>query len=156
MQTEGLLGALSSFIAIPSVSGDPACKDHCWNASKFLSARLEAIGASVKLATAVEGQNPVVLARLGEDKSKPTVVVYGHYDVQPARHKYWKTDPWVATSIDGYIYGRGTTDDKGPILATIFAVQQLVEENALSVNMVFIYEGDQERSEGSSAGLLEV
>eukprot|EP01134_Creolimax_fragrantissima_P007853 CFRG7853T1 len=154
--TESLLTALSEFIAIRSISQGVLHREECWTAAKFLRARLQSIGAAVKLATVAEGQNPVVLARLGEDKLKPTVVVYGHYDVQPAKNESWKSDPWVATSIDGYIYGRGTTDAKGPILATIFAVKDLVDENSLPVNVVFIYEGEQERSHDARVGLFEV
>ena len=56
--------------------------------------------------------NPVVIGRLGRCKSKPTLCVYGHYDIQPAMEREWQTDPFELTAIDGYYYGRGTSDNK--------------------------------------------
>ena len=56
--------------------------------------------------------NPVVIGRLGRCKGKPTVCVYGHYDIQPAMEREWQTDPFELTAIDGYYYGRGTSDNK--------------------------------------------
>jgi acetylornithine deacetylase/succinyl-diaminopimelate desuccinylase-like protein len=61
----------------------------------------------------VEGKNPVVLGRLGSDPAKPTVCFYGHYDVQPAMEEGWATDPFTLHSQDGWLCGRGTTDNKG-------------------------------------------
>lgn len=55
------------------------------------------------------GKNPIVLARMGADPTKKTMVIYGHYDVQPASAKGWICDPWEATSVNGYMYGRGVT-----------------------------------------------
>ena len=79
----------------------------------------------------------------------PTALVCGHYDVQPALEAEWRTDPWVATAVDGYLYGRGCTDDKGPILATILALARLRRAGLLSMNVTFVYEGEEEcRSEG--------
>jgi acetylornithine deacetylase/succinyl-diaminopimelate desuccinylase-like protein len=103
----------------------------------------------------VEGKNPIVIARIGSDPHKPTVVVYGHYDVQPASPHGWICDPWDSTSVNGYMYGRGVTDDKGPILATIFAIQELMEDDELPVNVVFAYEGEQEQSKNASCGFHE-
>ena len=59
--------------------------------------------------------------------------MYGHYDVMPAGDiAAWRTDPWALTGVNGYLYGRGATDDKGPILATVFAVKELLEEGAVA------------------------
>ena len=60
----------------------------------------------------MEDKNPVVIARLGRDDSKRTVTFYGHYDVQPAMEREWVTDPFEMNAIDGYYYGRGTSDNK--------------------------------------------
>ena len=98
----------------------------------------------------------MVLGRVGSDAAKPTVVVYGHYDVMPAGDRAaWRTDPWALTGINGYLYGRGATDDKGPILATVFAVKELLEEGKLleHLNVVFLYEGEEE---SSSAGFRQI
>ena len=67
---------------------------------------------------------PVLMGELGNDKSKKTLLVYGHLDVQPAAlEDGWDTDPWVLTEKDGKLYGRGSTDDKGPVLGWIHALQ---------------------------------
>lgn len=60
----------------------------------------------------MEDKNPLVLGRLGRNPDVPTVTFYGHYDVQPAMEREWATDPFEIAAIDGYLYGRGTSDNK--------------------------------------------
>uniref|UniRef100_A0A8C9M632 Carnosine dipeptidase 1 n=1 Tax=Panthera tigris altaica TaxID=74533 RepID=A0A8C9M632_PANTA len=89
---------------------------------------------------------PIILAELGNDPKKPTVCFYGHLDVQPARQEDgWLTDPYTLTEVDGKLYGRGATDNKGPVLAWINAVSafRALEED-LPVNIKFIIEGMEE------------
>ncbi len=74
--------------------------------AKFLLRLLESLGADVKMARASEDQNPLVLARLGHDSSRPTVTFYGHYDVQPAAEPEWRTNPFELVAVDGHLYGR--------------------------------------------------
>jgi hypothetical protein len=62
----------------------------------------------------VEDKNPVVIGRLGRNPDLPTVTFYGHYDVQPAMEREWATDPFEVAAIDGFLYGRGTSDNKVP------------------------------------------
>ncbi len=90
---------------------------------QFLAAELEALGAEVQQRPLGKQPGkehldlpPVVIARYGNDKNKRTILVYGHYDVQPAGvEDGWATDPWVLTVDDkDRMYGRGSTDDKGP------------------------------------------
>jgi Peptidase family M20/M25/M40 len=64
------------------------------------------------MARPLEDKNPVVIGRLGRCPDRPTVTFYGHYDVQPAMERDWKTDPFEMQAIDGYLYGRGTSDNK--------------------------------------------
>lgn len=67
---------------------------------------------------------PVILGSLGSDPSKPTVCVYGHIDVQPAAQEDgWHTDPFCLTEIDGRLCGRGASDDKGPVLCWLNAIE---------------------------------
>ena len=66
----------------------------------------------MKIAHVAEEKNPVVLGRLGREAGRPTVLFYGHYDVQPAMERDWRTDPFELNSVDGYLYGRGTSDNK--------------------------------------------
>uniref|UniRef100_F7DHN6 Carnosine dipeptidase 1 n=1 Tax=Monodelphis domestica TaxID=13616 RepID=F7DHN6_MONDO len=96
------------------------------------------------------GQNlpipPVLLAELGNDPKKPTVCIYGHLDVQPAKKEDgWLTDPFSLIEVDGKLYGRGTTDNKGPVLAWINAVAAFKALNQdIPVNIKFIIEGMEE------------
>ena len=69
-------------------------------------------GAEVKMSRPREDKNPVVIGRLGRAESQPTITFYGHYDVQPAMEREWKTDPFQVNAIDGFFYGRGTSDNK--------------------------------------------
>lgn len=69
---------------------------------------------------------PVLLADLGTDSSKPTLLIYGHLDVQPAlKSDGWNTDPFVMTEIEGKMFGRGSSDDKGPVLGWIGAIEAI-------------------------------
>ena len=67
---------------------------------------------------------PIILGNLGSDLSKKTVCIYGHLDVQPAsKADGWDTEPFEMTEIDGKLYGRGSTDDKGPVLAWLKVIE---------------------------------
>lgn len=70
------------------------------------------VGAEVKMSRPREDKNPVVIGRLGRNEGNPTVTFYGHYDVQPAMEREWATDPFLVHAQDGYLYGRGTSDNK--------------------------------------------
>ena len=108
------------------------------------------------------GLNPVIL---GIFKGKPTtaaerkrILFYGHYDVMPAKNEKgkWRTDPFSMAGIDGYLYGRGTSDNKGPIMAAVYAVAELVAEKALDSDIVFLIEGEEEcGSRGFSKAVQE-
>ncbi|KAJ1921043.1 hypothetical protein H4219_000901 [Mycoemilia scoparia] len=83
----------------------------------------------------------------------PTVLVYGHYDVMPSGDQsQWDTDPFKMAGSGGYLYGRGVTDDKGPVLAILFAVADLQRENKLDMDVVFCIEGEEE---AGSIGLYQ-
>merc|ERR1719233_1385722 len=101
---------------------------------------------------------PVLMGELGTDATKKTLLVYGHLDVQPAaKEDGWDTDPWVLTEVDGKLYGRGSTDDKGPVLGWIHALQCYQECGMeLPVNFKFCFEGMEESgSEGLDKMLME-
>lgn len=80
---------------------------------------------------------PVILGSIGNDPSKKTVCIYGHLDVQPAAiEDGWNTDPFVLTNKDGKLYGRGSSDDKGPVLAFMHAIEALQNsDDGLPVNV---------------------
>ncbi|XP_037826612.1 cytosolic non-specific dipeptidase-like, partial [Lucilia sericata] len=97
----------------------------------------------------------VLLATIGKDSKKNTVLVYGHLDVQPAlKEDGWATEPFELTEIDGKLWGRGSTDDKGPVLCWIHAIEAYQKLNIdLPVNVKFVLEG---MEESDSEGLDEL
>ncbi|KAG1669406.1 hypothetical protein FOA52_004057 [Chlamydomonas sp. UWO 241] len=118
---------LREFVRIKTVSSNPAMREECLRGARFVSHLLEGLGAEVKVVRPLEDKNPVVLGRLGHGEGKPTITFYGHYDVQPANEPDWATDPFEMNAVNEYLYGRGTSDNKGPILAFIFAVRELLD-----------------------------
>ncbi|KAG0256504.1 hypothetical protein BG011_004473 [Mortierella polycephala] len=146
-----MLYALEKWIAMPTVSGVPAQLEECRRGAKFLKAVLHQLGAESWLIPGAPGQNPLVYGQFSarstksEDSERPlNVLVYGHYDVIAADIKKWDYPPFNLTGKDGYLYGRGTSDNKGPILACIFAASELQEEQQLDVNVKFLIEGEEE------------
>lgn len=70
-----------------------------------------------------------------------TITISGHYDVNEAPEEGWLTDPWELAALDGFLYGRGVSDCKGPIIATLSAVRELVSKGELKVNVIFVFDG---------------
>jgi acetylornithine deacetylase/succinyl-diaminopimelate desuccinylase-like protein len=103
---------LKAFLRIPSVSADPSFAPGMREARRFLVERLEQIGlADVRLLDG--GGEPAVYGEWNGAPGKPTLMVYGHYDVQPADPvDQWRTPPFEPTEVDGRLYGRGTSDVK--------------------------------------------
>ena len=148
-QKDDSLALLREFVAIPSVSGDPARKGDCLRAAQWVEDQLKRAGAQTsQWVKEGEDMHPVVYGEVGSDPRKKTVLVYGHYDVQPAEmHDGWSADPWTLRGPDerGFVYGRGVTDDKGQVLAILRAAQAFAETNTeLPVNLKFLIEGMEE------------
>ncbi|EIW81236.1 glutathione degradosome [Coniophora puteana RWD-64-598 SS2] len=142
-----LTHVLSTFVSIPSVSSDPAHREDCRQAAIWLKKCLHQLGAESGLLPCEEGVNPLVLATfVGTQGKHPKkrLLFYGHYDVIPAPSAGWKTDPFTATGHNGYLYGRGVSDDKGPVLAVACAAADLLRQRALGVDVVFLIEGEEE------------
>ena len=122
--------------------------------SKFLASELSALGAHVESRPLGPQPGkphlplpPVVIARYGSSPSKRTILVYGHYDVQPAlREDGWATEPFSLSVDDkGRMYGRGSTDDKGPVLGWLNAIQAHKEAGVeFPVNLLMCFEGMEE------------
>jgi acetylornithine deacetylase/succinyl-diaminopimelate desuccinylase-like protein len=136
------VAALEELVAIPSVSGDPARRDDVGRAAAWLAKRLEGLNGRV-VPTA---GHPLVLAEWLGAEGAPTVLVYAHYDVQPVGEaSAWRTPPFEPIIRDERMYGRGTSDDKGPMLAALGAVERLLEERgSLPVNVRILLEGEEE------------
>jgi Cys-Gly metallodipeptidase DUG1 len=157
---------LRKAVAIPSVSAEVARRPEVVRMGYFLRDELTALGAKVELRElgkqAPEHPDldlpPVVLARYGEDKNKRTILVYGHYDVQPAeKGDGWGTEPFELT-VDNKdrMYGRGSTDDKGPVLGWLNAIEAHQKAGVeFPVNLLMCFEGMEESGSEGLEGLVK-
>ena len=135
------------FLAIPSVSAIPEHAADCRKAAEWLAAELRRIGAQ-RVEVSETGGHPIVVAERIEDPALPTIVVYGHYDVQPGDPlDLWKTSPFEPIVRDGRMLGRGSADDKGQILIHLAALEALLSTRGkLPVNVKYLFEGEEESS----------
>lgn len=137
------LEELYSLLRIPSVSADSRHKGDVRKAAEYVRDRLKELGADVAL---VETKgHPIVFGEKKVDPSKPTVLVYGHYDVQPPDPlDLWVSPPFEPTIRSGKIYARGSCDDKGQVYMHIKAFEILTKHNLLKCNVKFMIEGEEE------------
>jgi len=135
---------LKEFIRFPSVSTDSKFREGMLGAQKFVADLLGSLGFEVDVITTEK--HPIIFAQRGGGKSWPHVVIYGHYDVQPADPlNLWKTPAFEPTIIGNRIYGRGAADNKGPLMTNIAAVAELLEEDPrLPLRISFLIEGEEE------------
>ncbi len=157
-QKDAILDRLLTLIRFPSVSTDPAFEDGMRGAREFLLDRLRAIGMpDVRLLDAPGGQPAVFGAWLGAGPDKPTIMIYGHYDVQPADPmELWHSPPFEPTIRDGRIYARGASDVKGSTTIAIETVGAfLAVEGGCPVNVKLFLEGEEEVGSPSLTGIIE-
>ncbi len=139
---------LFEMLRIPSLSGDPARAGDVRRCAEWLTAHLQSLGLESARVMETAG-HPVVYAEwLGAGPDKPTVLVYGHYDVVPASMEDgWLTDPFEPVEKDGKIYARGATDDKGQLLIHVKALESYLKTaGAAPVNVKLLIEGEEEVS----------
>ena len=136
------LAELKSWLAIPSVSPDPARVDAVREAAAWLAAWLRALGAQVQQLP-TRGGPPVVTGRIDGPPSAPVVLVYGHYDVQPAG-RGWTTDAFTPVVRAGVLYARGANDDKGQLFAHLAALDAWCRAGGIPVTVVIVAEGAEE------------
>ena len=146
-----LVESLRLFVSYHTVSSDPKQQLACRRGASWLRMLFSSLGAVTEMLTTDGSYNPVVFARFrGNPKTsaeRRKILFYGHYDVIAAQNdnKTWKTDdPFVLEGIDGNLYGRGATDNKGPIVAAAHAVGELNLEQRLESDIVFLIEGEEE------------
>lgn len=131
-------------LRIPSVSADSAFKDDMARMAEFYKAAILKAGAVTVDIIETEG-HPIVYGQTEIDPNKKTILVYGHYDVQPADpYELWTTPPFEPTIREGKIYARGADDDKGQGYIHIKAVETLKALGELPCNVKFLYEGEEE------------
>jgi acetylornithine deacetylase/succinyl-diaminopimelate desuccinylase-like protein len=140
-----MLRELSELLAIPSVSALPAHAGDCRRAADWLRDHLRGLGCP--LVDLIEGPgHPVVWAEGPKLPGQPTLLIYGHYDVQPSDPlDEWKTPPFVPTIRDGQLYARGASDDKGQVFCLLKAYEAVLDSNRRPpLNVHFIFEGEEE------------
>jgi acetylornithine deacetylase/succinyl-diaminopimelate desuccinylase-like protein len=137
---------LTEFISIPSVSADTAYREDVKRAGEWVCDFIRRIGGSAELTPI--GERELALGEIvasTDPENAPTVLCYGHFDVQPpAPLDLWETDPFELTIRDQWAYARGVTDDKGQLYILLKAAQKLIEANALPVNLRFACDGEEE------------
>ncbi|KAI9796353.1 MAG: hypothetical protein M1833_006358 [Piccolia ochrophora] len=147
---EKFLESLATLISYRTVSSDPRYAEDCRRGATYLRTLFKSFGASTEMLTTEGHSNPIVLAKFKGNPSvaskRKRVLFYGHYDVIAAENDQgkWATDPFRMEGINGYLYGRGASDNKGPVVAALYAVADLVAEHALDSDVVFLIEGEEE------------
>jgi len=144
------LEELIDFLKIPSISTDLQYKKNVTKASEWLKQALLKAGCEEVEIFSTEG-HPIVYGEKIKDIKLPTVLVYGHYDVQPADPLHlWDTDPFepvikkTQNHLQGAIFGRGTSDDKGQVYMHVKALEMMIANNNIPCNIKFLIEGEEE------------
>lgn len=141
---------LLDLLRIPSVSSDPEHRDDMWTAAEYVADSLAKAGADTVEVVTTDG-HPIVYGEKMLGPDRPTVLVYGHYDVQPPDPlELWETGPFepvikkTAEHPEGAIVARGSADDKGQFFMHVKALESLLQTKSLSCNLKFMIEGEEE------------
>lgn len=138
------LDELFELLRIPSVSADGKFKNDVRQAAEFIVKKLTEAGVD-KAEICPTAGHPIVYGEKIVDPSLPTVLVYGHYDVQPADpYNLWETPPFEPTIRNNKIYARGAADDKGQMYMHVKAFETMMRTNSLPCNVKFMIEGEEE------------
>jgi acetylornithine deacetylase/succinyl-diaminopimelate desuccinylase-like protein len=141
---ENYLQDFYSFLRFPSVSTDDQFAPQVTECARWVVEKLQKIGLEAELVPTAG--HPIVWARNKHQKGRRTVLIYGHYDVQPPDPlELWDSPPFEPVLKDGYVFARGATDNKGQILSHILGMQETIEkEGDLPVNVDLVIEGEEE------------
>jgi acetylornithine deacetylase/succinyl-diaminopimelate desuccinylase-like protein len=141
---EKFLEELFELLRIPSVSADAQYADNVRTAAEFVKEKLIAAGAD-KVELCETAGHPIVYGEKMIDENLPTVLVYGHYDVQPADPiELWETPPFEPVIRNNKIYARGACDDKGQMYMHVKAFEYMMQNDAMACNVKFMIEGEEE------------
>ena len=149
------LKELFTFLSFPSVSTDSKHRQDVRNCAEWIIRKLSAMQLTTELHETPG--HPIVIARNKHQTDRKTVLIYGHYDVQPADPlELWSSPPFIPEIRDGRIWARGATDNKGQMLAHILGVAKTLEaKGELPVNLIFLFEGEEEIGSPNLAPFLE-
>jgi acetylornithine deacetylase/succinyl-diaminopimelate desuccinylase-like protein len=141
---DGMLAEFGEFLAIPSISALPAHAGDCRRAAEWLAARFRRMGCPV--VTLIEGEgHPLVWAEGPPVPGAPTLLMYGHYDVQPVDPlNEWISPPFTPTVREGRVYARGASDDKGQVYCLLKAWETVLDGGRPPINARFLIEGEEE------------
>ena len=152
---ERFLEELLALLKIPSVSADPKFSDDVFEAAEFIKQKMLDAGADNVEICSTAGY-PIVYGEKIIDTALPTVLVYGHYDVQPADpYELWHSPPFEPVVKDGNIYARGACDDKGQMYMHLKAFEFMQKTNQLHCNVKFMIEGEEEVGSDNLGPFLE-
>lgn len=145
-----MVESLSQFVNFRTVSSLPKYRADCRRGASYLRSVFQNFGAVTEMINTSEPYNPIVFAKFRGNPataaSRKKILFYGHYDVIPAENEHgkWNHDPFTLTGEGGYLYGRGVSDNKGPIMAAIYAAHELAKEQSLDADIIFLIEGEEE------------
>jgi acetylornithine deacetylase/succinyl-diaminopimelate desuccinylase-like protein len=139
------LDELKAFVSLPSISTDPAAVPAIHQTAEWVADQVRALGFQ-NVAVLPTAGHPVVYGEsLAAGQGKPIVLIYGHYDVQPVEPlDLWESPPFEPEIRDENLFGRGASDMKGQVMASLKAVEALVKTGGLAVNVKFLIEGEEE------------
>jgi acetylornithine deacetylase/succinyl-diaminopimelate desuccinylase-like protein len=155
MITPAQLDDYFAYLRFPSISADPAYTDGMKQCAAWLVQKLSGMGFSV--ASHENGGPPVVLAKRISSPAKKTILIYGHYDVQPVDPlSLWRSKPFEPTVENGFVVARGATDNKGQTTCHLLGAEAMLRERGeLPVNLIFLIEGEEEIGSPTFAKFLE-
>lgn len=153
--SDRFLEELKELLRIPTVSADPECKPHLRRGAEFLHRQFANLGFHAEIVPTAG--HPIVHAEWLKAPGAPTVMVYGHYDVQPPDPlDLWTTPPFEPTVRDGLLFARGATDDKGQMFTHIKSAEAwMAATGSLPVNLKYVIEGEEEVGSRNLEDFLE-
>jgi acetylornithine deacetylase/succinyl-diaminopimelate desuccinylase-like protein len=140
-----ILNDLFEYLSIPSISSDPAYRQNIDQAAQWVENKLQTIGVT-KTEILDTGKHPVVYGSYSEaGPEKPTMLIYGHYDVQPPDPiDLWESDPFSPTIRENLLFARGASDMKGQLMVALSAIDAVKNTSGLPINIKFLVEGEEE------------
>ncbi|HVP21862.1 MAG TPA: dipeptidase [Anaerolineaceae bacterium] len=154
-QQQNNLDTLIEFVKIPSISTEPDHQQDMLTAANWAAAQLRSMGFK-NVQIFPTPKHPIVFGELIQSPSMPTVLIYGHYDVQPAEPlELWQTPPFEPTVRGENLYARGASDMKGQIVATLSAVRAYLHSATQRINFKYILEGEEEIGSPNLAAFLQ-
>lgn len=154
-----LIADIKTLVSYPSVGADPAMAHGMEDARRLIEAQIAAMGFqnTQRLTPSDRSGQPALFAERCDAPGKPTILVYAHYDVQPADPlDKWISPPFEAVERDGRLYGRGISDDKAPMMIALGTLAAFVAvEGKMPVNIKLLIEGEEETGSPSLPGILE-